>query len=212
MTDMGERKEKPLFIVVEGIDGTGKSTLAMNLCKALKERGVDTLCTFEPTDGRWGRMLRASFTGRNRLSLNRELELFLKDRREHLENGVNPALESGRTVVCDRYYFSTMAYQGARGMDMHEIRRRNESFAPIPDLVLLLELSPEEAVRRITGNRGETLNNFEKEDYLKKVAANFDKMHDDCIRRIDAAMSPDEVLKAAIKYLEPMLFPLIFML
>ena len=100
---MKEKKKKAFFIVVEGIDGTGKSTLARALQERLKRMGVSCLCTFEPTDGQWGRKLRDSFTGGERLSLDEELELFIKDREEHVETEILPALEAGRTVICDRY-------------------------------------------------------------------------------------------------------------
>ncbi len=90
-------------------------------------------------------------------------------------------------------------------MDIDEIRMRNEAFAMKPDIVLLLELPPAEAVRRITFHRGDELNNFEKEEYLQKVAENFKAMHDECIVRLDAALSRDELLKQAMQYLEPML-------
>ena len=201
---MTEMKKRPFFVVIEGIDGTGKSTLARAVQKSLAHAGVDCLCTFEPTDGPWGKKLRESFSGRKRLSLEEELELFLKDRREHVEKEILPALRSGKAVVCDRYYLSTMAYQGARGMDMEKIRRRNEVF-PTPDIAFLLELPVEEAVKRITGSRGEALNNFEKEEYLRKVAENFNSMHEDFIVRLDASYPEDELLEKAMGHIKPLL-------
>ncbi len=198
---MKEKGKKAFFIVVEGIDGTGKSTLAQALQERLKRMGVSCLCTFEPTDGQWGRKLRDSFTGGERLSLDEELELFIKDREEHVETEIVPALEAGRTVICDRYYLSTMAYQGARGMDMAEIRRRNRPF-PVPDIAFLLELPVYAAVERITGNRGEALNNFEKEEYLGRVAENFRAMNDPFIIRLDASVSQEELIDAAMRHIE----------
>ena len=204
-TVMKEKRGKGIFVVIEGIDGTGKSTLAAGIQQVLRGRGIDCLCTFEPTEGRWGSMLRKSFSGRKRLSPDEELELFIKDRREHVENEILPAIESGKSVICDRYYFSTMAYQGARGMDMQEIKRLNEEFAPVPDIVFLLALPPDLAVKRITRGRGESLNNFEEEEYLRRVAENFDSMHDDFIIRLNAASSREELLENAMKYIDALL-------
>ena len=146
-----DKNKRGIFIVIEGIDGTGKSTLASGLQNAMSDRGLDVLRTFEPTDGKWGTMLRNSFTGASRLSLEEELDLFHKDRREHIADVIKPALEQGKNVICDRYYLSTMAYQGARGMDMNKIRKINEAFALPPDLVLMLELPVADAIERITG-------------------------------------------------------------
>ena len=112
MSFTGQRKGR--LIVFEGIDGTGKSTHIGHLRKYLEDRGVEVVQSFEPTRGPWGRMLRDSaVTGR--LSVREEVDLFLKDRREHVETLIAPALARGAWVLLDRYYLSMMAYQGARG-------------------------------------------------------------------------------------------------
>lgn len=201
---MGQRG-RGLFVVIEGIDGTGKSTLSAALQQELMRRGVDCLCTFEPSDGVWGKRLRESFASPERLRPHEELELFIKDRQDHVMNTLMPAMEAGKVVVCDRYYFSTMAYQGARGMDMEEIRRQNQEFAPEPDVVFLLELPVDQAIGRITGGRGDRLNSFEKEEYLRKVAENFNSLKDGYIVRMDASRPQEELLQQAIRYLEPLL-------
>ncbi len=186
-----------LFVVVEGIDGTGKSTLVSNLYKILRKKGVDVLVTFEPTHGKWGRKIRQSFSMSKRMEPEQELSLFLKDRKEHLRETVIPALEAGRVVLCDRYYFSTMAYQGAMGLDPKGIKERNTTFAISPDICFLLELSPDKAIERITHGRKEAINNFEKLEYLNKVAEIFSSLNEDCIIRLDAAMSPERLSKTA---------------
>ena len=186
-----------LFVVVEGIDGTGKSTLVSNLYKILRKQGVDVLVTFEPTRGTWGSKLRRSFTAEKRMSPEEELSLFIKDRKEHLTDTVIPALEAGRVVICDRYYFSTAAYQGARGLDPERIRRENTSFALVPDICFLLELSPETAVERIRKGRGGKINNFEGLDYLEKVAGIFSSMKEDCIIRLNADLPPEQLSEKA---------------
>jgi dTMP kinase len=196
---MNSHKHTPrgLFIVVEGIDGTGKTTLARNICRRLESKGFPAVFTFEPTDGPWGMILRRSFSAPVRLTPEEELDLFLKDRKEHVKKVVSPSLEQGKIVVCDRYYFSTMAYQGARGLDPEEIRKTNEIFAPAPDLILLLELDPEAAIQRIRESRGELPDNFEQIEYLERVTLIFKDLSDQSIARIDAELPPQELLNSA---------------
>jgi dTMP kinase len=181
-----------LFIVIEGIDGTGKSTQSKRLAEWFRSRGREVVLSREPTDGPWGKKLRESATT-GRLSAEEELECFLNDRREHVEMSIKPALAWGKVVILDRYYFSTMAYQGARGFDPSEIRRRNEAFAPQPDLLLILDLSVESAHGRI-GARGDTANEFEQRDTLTRCREIFLSLRDEpfaCV--IDAEPSLNEV-------------------
>ena len=181
-----------LFIVIEGIDGTGKSTQSKRLAEWFRSRGREVVLSREPTDGPWGKKLRESATT-GRLSAEEELECFLNDRREHVEMSIKPALAEGKVVILDRYYFSTMAYQGARGFDPAEIRRRNEAFAPQPDLLLILDLSVESAHSRI-GARGDTANEFEQRDTLSRCREIFLSLRDEpfaCV--IDAEPSLNEV-------------------
>ena len=181
-----------LFIVIEGIDGTGKSTQSKRLAEWFRSRGRAVVLSREPTDGPWGKKLRESATT-GRLSAEEELECFLNDRGEHVEMSIKPALAEGKVVILDRYYFSTMAYQGARGFDPAEIRRRNEAFAPQPDLLLILDLSVESAHSRI-GARGDTANEFEQRDTLSRCREIFLSLRDEpfaCV--IDAEPSLNEV-------------------
>ena len=160
-----QHKQPGKLIVIEGIDGTGKSTQATMLAEHLRSQGHDVVQSFEPTNGPWGSKLRASATT-GRLSIEEELELFLKDRRQHVEDLINPTIERGGIVVLDRYYFSTMAYQGARGIDPQKIRATNESFAPQPDILLVLDLPVDVALKRIGVRDGEA-NEFEKRESLQ---------------------------------------------
>jgi len=155
-----------ILIVIEGIDGTGKSTQARMLEEWMLGRGRSVVRDREPTDGPWGKRLRES-AATGRLSPEDELEYFLRDRQEHVEKMIAPSLAAGTDVILDRYYFSTMAYQGARGFDPAEIRSRNEAFAPLPDLLLILELPVDAAISRI-GVRGDSANEFEKRENLER--------------------------------------------
>jgi len=182
-----------LLLAVEGIDGTGKSSQVRLLAESLREEGYPVVVTREPTDGPHGRRIREYFAKRHQLSPEAELELFMDDRRQHVREVIAPALAAGRIIVTDRYYFSTAAYQGAAGRDPEEILAANETFAPVPDLVLLLTLSPAQGIRRIRELRGEDLNDFEQEEALGKVAGIFATLRRDYIARIDASGSMDEV-------------------
>lgn len=184
--------KKGSFIVFEGIDGTGKSTQTRALADYLRSLHQDVVLSREPTDGPWGKKLRESAqTGR--LPAEQELEFFLKDRRQHLDELILPSLAAGKTVILDRYYFSTMAYQGARGLDPAEIRRLNEEFAPPPDLLLILDLDVDTALQRI-GSRGDTANEFEQRaslEYCRKIFLSL--RQEPYARVIDANAHMDEV-------------------
>jgi len=188
------------LLVLEGIDGAGKSTLQRRVAAWCREQGHVVVTSREPTDGPHGRALRESAkTGR--LSIERELELFLADRREHVEKVIAPALERGEVVILDRYYFSTAAYQGARGIDPTAIIAANEAFAPVPDLVLLLDLDPVAGHVRISA-RGGAPDDFEGAVYLRKVREIFLSLDRAFIRRVDGAGAPDVVEREAISLLQ----------
>lgn len=181
-----------MFIVFEGIDGTGKSTQARLLATHFRENGRDVIISREPTDGPHGTLLRSS-ASTGRLSPRQELETFIMDRRQHVAELIIPSLEAGKTVILDRYYFSSMAYQGARGFDPSEIRRENESFAPIPDLLFILDLDVETALLRI-GNRGDNANEFEQRANLTRCREIFWSLKDEPYARlIDCSADPDTV-------------------
>ena len=179
------------LIAFEGIDGTGKSTQIQLLANSLQDAGYRVITTREPTDSVYGQRIRELYTNRGSCSAEEELELFLEDRRLHVQELLAPELERGSIVLTDRYYYSTAAYQGdaerSGGVDAATILARN-SFAPRPDLVILLTMDPEVSVRRIQQGRGEELNDFEQVDQLRKVAARFAAFADPCIHRVDAVL------------------------
>ncbi len=174
---MTKRSDSGLFIVIEGIDGTGKSTQSKMLKAALEDTGNTVILDHEPTSGPYGKMLRDSaVTGR--LSPQEELDLFHKDRRQHVDELISPELKKGNIVILDRYYFSTMAYQGQRGFDQAELRVTNETFAPQPDILFILDLPVEVALERI-GVRGDTANEFEQSDALQYCRDTFLSVSDE---------------------------------
>ncbi|MEO6738748.1 MAG: dTMP kinase [Chthoniobacteraceae bacterium] len=180
------------LVVVEGIDGAGKSTVVRRLAERCAARQLECVTSAEPTRGPWGMKLRQSMT-EGRLSLEDELGLFLKDRAEHVEQFIRPALAAGRIVLLDRYYISTAAYQGARGADPAMILEMNERFAPKPDLVLLLDFDPDGGLARIRA-RGDAPNTFEEAEQLRAVRKIFLALERPFIRRVDASLPAEEVL------------------
>jgi len=181
-----------LFIAIEGIDGTGKSTQAQMLADWFASQGREVVLSREPTAGPWGKKVRES-AATGRLEPEEELQYFLNDRRQHVEELIAPSLAAGKVVILDRYYFSTMAYQGARGFDPAEIRRRNEAFAPVPDLLLIMDLDVDQALVRI-GVRGDTANEFEKRGNLERCREIFLSLAGEPFARVIATGgSPDEV-------------------
>ncbi len=187
-----------LFIVIEGIDGTGKSTQAKRLGEWFTAQGREVVLSYEPTAGPWGRKIRETgATGR--LSAEDELQYFLNDRRQHVAELIAPSLAAGKVVILDRYYFSTMAYQGLRGLDPREIRTMNEAFAPIPDRLLIMDLDVDTALRRI-GARGDAANAFEKRHDLERCREIFlSLMNEDFVRIIPASGLLDEITARVIE-------------
>lgn len=187
------RLPRGALIVIEGIDGTGKSTLARALAARLAALGLEVVSSREPTDGPDGARIRAAAAAGRRLPAEEELSLFLSDRRAHVEQRIAPALERGAVVVLDRYYFSTAAYQGARGAGgFDELIAANEAFAPPPDLLLLVALDPAIALGRIDA-RGEGQTAFERAEALAGPARLFASLERPYLRRLDGDRSPEAV-------------------
>jgi len=185
------------LIAIEGIDGAGKTTQANHVQSILQQRNLVVIRTKEPTTGQWGQVLRDSaVTGR--LSLEEEVELFVKDRKEHVETKINPELAKGHIVIVDRYYFSSMAYQGARGMSAERIMSLNEQFAPEPDLLVLLDIDPKTGLKRIR-TRGDRANHFEKTDTLKKAREIFLSIQKPYLLKVDACQGPEEITNLIVR-------------
>ena len=173
------------LIVIEGIDGAGKSTQARTLIRRLRVCGFEAAVFREPTRGRWGREIRRCAKEAGSLTPEQELDLFLKDRRDNVERNLAPALAAGRIVVLDRYYFSSIAYQGAKGLDPARVRRLNERFAIRPDLVFVLDLGPGLGLARIAGRKTRD-RLFEREAYLRKVRRIFRSLRGRMFIHLDA--------------------------
>ena len=162
-------KDKGIFIVFEGIDGGGKSTQIKMLAEYFKDKGYQVEFHMEPTEGMVGSLLWTYMKSKDR-SFNPETEalLFAADRIEHGKT-IKQALEEGKVVISDRYLHSSLAYQGAAGVDPDWMQSLNKH-ALKPSLVILLDIDPERSLERVS-DRAKTV--FEETEYLKKVRAEY---------------------------------------
>lgn len=141
-----------IFICVEVLDGCGKTTQAKLLVKRLKKTR-EAIYTAEPSKGEIGKLVKKCYLhAKKRGSITVEALLFAADRLEHLKNEVLPALDKGKTVVSDRYVFSSIAYQGAAGLDLNWIEKINEQ-AVRPDLAIFIDVEPETVIHRLKRKR-----------------------------------------------------------
>lgn len=165
------RVVRPLFIVFEGIDGSGKSSLSEELDAALRSQGLDAVRLAEPTDGTWGRKIRAMLSDGSRPEASEQLRLFLLDREEDVARNLLPALRGGGIVLMDRYFYSNAAYQGAAGMDPDLILSENRARGfPQPNRVYLVDIEPEKALQRIAMREGgRNVELFERLEFLARV-------------------------------------------
>jgi dTMP kinase len=197
------------LIAFDGLDGSGKTTQLARLALRLRAAGHDVLETREPTDGVWGRRVRAMARSGERVAPEEELRWFLEDRAEHVERDIAPALAAGRTVLTDRYTLATVAYQGARGLDWRELLADAEARFPLPDLVVLVEIEVRAGMARIHA-RGEPAEpSFEEQSFLEQVAAVFAELPCAYIERVAGAGSVDVVearVSAAVERRLPDLF------
>jgi dTMP kinase len=179
------------LLALEGIDGSGKSLQAAAVAAVLRARGLGCIVTHEPTRGPWGMRLRES-ARKGRLSPAEELQAFVEDRRAHVRDVIRPGLEAGQVIITDRYYFSTVAYQGARGLDPAELLRINEAFAPEPHLLVVIDLDAATGLSRI-GRRGDTANYFESLAQLSRCREIFLSVQKPYLVRVDGRAGPDEI-------------------
>jgi dTMP kinase len=167
------RAKQGYFICVEGLDGSGKTTQARILVRNLRRRGFDAVYTSEPSVGEVGKLIRSFVLDReDRVPVALEALLFAADRVDHVESVVKPLLKEGKVVVCDRYVYSTLAYQGAAGLSLEWIESINR-FALKPHLALLIDVPSDVVVKRLERKKTvmETKRNQERvrEVYLKMV-------------------------------------------
>jgi dTMP kinase len=201
------------FLVFEGLDGSGKTTQMARLQQRLARMGVPVNTTCEPTDGPVGGLIRQILEGRKSIDPRTLAALFAADRTDHLvtpETGVAALVKKGRTVLCDRYYFSSYAYH-ARDMDLEWVMTLNAVNAQIlkPDLTLFIDVAPTTCLERIRAGR-KHLDLFEKIDILTQVRDNyfaaFERLKgQETVKVVDGDASEEEVEQAVWRHVSQMI-------
>lgn len=196
------------FIVFEGIDGSGKSTIAEMVYRHYERRGISVYRGAEPTGGEWGRQIRALLSSPETVSVEEQLRLFLLDREDDVKNNILPALEGKKMVIMDRYYHSNAAYQGAFGEDPQSIISINrEQGFPKPDRVYLMDIDADIAMRRIQErNPSGTTDLFEKKTLLRKIRANYLSFAGPGFIIVNSALPVSVVFETVIKDIDTVFF------
>jgi len=188
-----------MFITFEGLDGSGKSTQAELLADAIRGTGRDVVTTREPGGTRLGERVRELLLTGNGIALWAEAALFAAARAELVEEVIDPALERGAVVICDRYLDSSLAYQGfARGLGIDRVLQLNLPAIGerLPDRTFLLEIDPRQAALRV----GDTGDRIEREDdeFRRQVADAYRLLAETFPQRIEAvdgSRPPGEIAK-----------------
>lgn len=167
------KKKKGLFIVFDGLDGSGTTTQAKLLAEYLKKKGYKVELTTEPSNNIIGGLIRGVLTGEWKLGQVGLQLLFSADRAHHLEKVILPAIRDGKVIISTRYFFSTIAF-GSLDLDPKWLYEINKNFRP-PDLTFYLRVSPKECLRRIAKARIRK-EFFEKEKKLAKVQKEYNLM------------------------------------
>ena len=167
---------KGKFIVFEGIDGSGKTTQINKLCEYLESKGRKVYVTSEPTISMTGGILRDALSGVSKRTSCEKAAMYVLDRIFHNVNkkwGIEKMLEEGYDVLCDRYYYSSLAYQGSE-TDYEWVKKMNLDCPEIrtPDACIFLDLTPEESLERISKGRA-TTEIYETKEKLTAVRNTF---------------------------------------
>ena len=197
------------FITFEGPEGSGKSTQIKLLQKFFQNKGFETLVTREPGGTKPGDAIREVLIDKSSGNLEAETELFLMlaQRCEHLRKVINPALIAGKVVLCDRYFDSSVAYQGyGRGLGADKVRKAHENFLGdfLPTITVLLQISPVDGLKRANHGGTKQLDRMECEklDFHERVFQGYNKMAEaepERFIKVDAVGEPDIISKRIIE-------------
>jgi len=185
-------KKRGVFICIEGLDASGKTTHAHRLVRNLRRRSFDAVYTTEPSPGEIGRFVRTHILQRRRrVPSVVEALLFAVDRVDHMEKEIKPALEEGKIVVSDRYFYSSLAYQGAAGLNLKWIEEINR-LALQPDLAIYIDVPPEVVVKRIRRKKS-VMERLETQRRVRDVYMKF--VENGKLVPVDGNRRKDEVAK-----------------
>ena len=180
---------KGVFICLEGLDGCGKTTQAKLLVRRLR-RNCDAVYTAEPSRGNIGRFIKKHCLRSSKRSPGVvEALLFAADRFDHVETTVLPALKKGQIIVSDRYVYSSLAYQGATGLDLEWIQKINK-LAVRPDLAIFIDVEPETVVQRLKPKKS-VMENLETQRKVREVYMKFVEKGE--LVRVDGNKSKSQV-------------------
>lgn len=200
---MGSAARVAPFVAVEGIDGAGTTTQVRLAGEWLRGKGLDPLCTREPSDGPIGRHLRSILSGETAAGAATVALLFAADRLDHVAREIDPARRAGRPVISDRYLLSSLAYQGVE-CDPAWVQAINR-LAPSPDLTVLVRVRPEVAAARRRA-RGQAPERFDADAVQAEVAARYDRLAAERGARVLDGERPAEEVFAELRALvEPVL-------
>ena len=184
------------FICVEGLDGCGKTTQTKLLVRRLRRKRYAAIYTAEPSRGKIGKFIkRHCLHGEKRVSSIIEALLFAADRFEHVEDVIVPAIGKGKIVVSDRYVYSSLAYQGAAGLDSEWIAKVNEH-AIHPDLAFFIDVKPEVVVKRLKPKKS-VMENLQTQQKVREVYMKF--VENGELVKIDGNGSVQEVAESILK-------------
>ena len=191
--------KKGVFICIEGLDGSGKSTQAKLLAKKINKTST-ALYTAEPSQGKIGKFIRKRLFEQKRMPTTVEALLFAADRIEHIENLVAPALAEGKVVISDRYVYSSLAYQGSAGLNLEWIESVNAN-ALKPDLCIFIDVEPAVVLERLKRKKS-VMENLETQQKVRAIYLKYVEKGE--LVRIDGGKSKIEVAEAL--YVEVMGF------
>jgi dTMP kinase len=184
--------KKGVFICIEGLDGSGKSTQAKLLTKKLNKARYKAIYTAEPSQGKIGKFIRKRLFEQKRMPISAEALLFAADRIEHVQNEVAPALNEGKIVVSDRYVYSSLAYQGSADLSLEWIEAVNAN-AKKPDLCIFIDVEPSVVLERLKRKKS-VMENLETQQKVRNIYLKYVEKGE--LLRIDGGKSKPEVLEA----------------
>ncbi|GBF40910.1 thymidylate kinase [Leptospira ellinghausenii] len=190
---------KSQFFVFEGIDGSGKTTVSKRVSEILNEKLFPNVWHREPTDSVFGKKIREFLQGKIKLTQEEQLKLFLQDRELSVQDIILPTLKNGKSIVQDRYYFSTAAYQGRDEEHAADILYMNEDKGfPEPNHVYFLDLSPEEALER-RNTRGGKQEVFDESSEQTRIYQNYLAILPESTIFVDATADLEEVVHFCVE-------------